>query len=1182
MSSDPHRHSVTAIIVAHDGSRWLPETLEALRSQTRQPDRVVAVDNDSRDRSFSMLVEEFGAERVLQLPRDTGFGAAVGKALQHPAAGSPTNALEVAGSGGAEWIWLLHDDCAPAPDALERLLEAADENRYAAVLGPKLRDWLDRRVLLEAGVTIDGSGRRETGLERREFDQGQHDGVHEVLAVSTAGMLARCDVWDALGGLAAELPLFRDDVDFGWRVNASGHRVLAVTDARAYHAEAAARRHRRITAAAAEHPRRLDRRNAVFVLLANLPGKLAAWAAVRNLFGGIVRTLVFLLAKQPAHAWDEVIAYTSVVGYPGRLRSARKRRSRGPKRSYRTLRKLMPPRWQGLRRLGDMVARFATGTRGPVEAGRHHAADLGPIVEEDDPLAPQSGLMARLLREPGVLLFLALAAVSLVAQRELLLGGRLGGGALLPVSGDAGDLWGEYLSGWHAVGLGNAVPAPPYVAVIALLATLLAGKTGLAMGVLLLGCVPLAGASAYGASRWVVQDVRIRLWAAASYALLPVATGTVAAGRFGTAAAFVLLPLIGLLVGRMLRLGPRKATRAAWGAGGLLAVATAFAPLTWILALASTSVAHRAWKKTQGGLFARMAIVLVVPLVLLLPWTMRIFLHPGLFLREAGLTVPETVEPLGPLSVLMLQPGGPGMPPLWVAAGLVTAALAALARRDRRAVVLGGWLLGLVGMATGVLVSRMRVTPPGEEAAAGGWPGVCLAVAGLGLILAAAVSIEGALGRFSEREERLSGLAERPDDVAEPAEPKGSLRKRVVNPLRARTRGRGAVRSSVRSSVRGRGTSRGRLGLRGLFGLRGRLGFGSRLGVMRIPKLPLPRWRRWAAVGLAVAACSAPVAASAVWIYSGVTGPLDRANPPVLPAFLAAKSDSPTHPRTLVLRSDGDGQVSYTVLRDRAPLLGYSEMPAPPGVTDRVASVVAGLASGRRSGEVVELAKRGIQYVVMPGPLASDLVATLDANPNLSQISRLPDLAVWRLDPTAARLRVESDSGVEPLPSGRVDAVADLPAGPGGRTLVLAETADPGWQATLNGRELSPSGVRGWAQGFELPPSGGQLVVTYSSARGLLVALQAFLVFVVFVLALPGGGQQTEDEAESTSSAPAVSRRERRRTRKAPQRARGHRANKPGSNRAASSSRDTPAVPDASPEPEPAAGRARSGRGRAR
>ncbi|CAM5427686.1 hypothetical protein SFUMM280S_10372 [Streptomyces fumanus] len=78
------------------------------------------------------------------------------------------------------WLWLLHDDCAPEPDALAQLLRVVDTEyglgrEDVAVVGPKLRGWYDRRQLPEVGVSIAHSGRRWTGLDRREQDQGQHD-----------------------------------------------------------------------------------------------------------------------------------------------------------------------------------------------------------------------------------------------------------------------------------------------------------------------------------------------------------------------------------------------------------------------------------------------------------------------------------------------------------------------------------------------------------------------------------------------------------------------------------------------------------------------------------------------------------------------------------------------------------------------------------------------------------------------------------------------------------------------------------------------------------------------------------------------------------------------------------------------------------------------------------------------
>src|SRR5215470_8887203 len=184
------QHVVTAVIVAHDGATWLPQVADAVLGQTRPVQRVVAVDTGSRDRSGSVLGAKFGRSAAFGMDRSTGYGAAIARALLHrtantavpsPPGAQPTDRLE--------WIWLLHDDCEPAPDCLEQLLRGTVETTSAAVLGPKLRDWSNRDVVVEAGVTLDTATRRVTGIEPKEVDQGQHDGDRDVLAVSSAGML---------------------------------------------------------------------------------------------------------------------------------------------------------------------------------------------------------------------------------------------------------------------------------------------------------------------------------------------------------------------------------------------------------------------------------------------------------------------------------------------------------------------------------------------------------------------------------------------------------------------------------------------------------------------------------------------------------------------------------------------------------------------------------------------------------------------------------------------------------------------------------------------------------------------------------------------------------------------------------------------------------------------------------
>ncbi|MGH3743904.1 MAG: glycosyltransferase family 2 protein, partial [Mycobacteriales bacterium] len=223
---------VTAVLVCHDGDPWLPTTLAALRLQTRQPERVVAVDTGSVDASTRILTRAFGSSRLVRLPRDSGYGTAVEAALQT----QEVHAAERAGR--REWIWLLHDDSAPDPTALERLLDHAARNPSIAVLGAKAVDWSHPDRLVDVGLSTDGAGRRETSLEHAELDQGQHDQPRDVLAVGTAGALVRRETWDALDGFDPGLPILREDIDFGWRARRSGRRVVVVPAARVRHARA--------------------------------------------------------------------------------------------------------------------------------------------------------------------------------------------------------------------------------------------------------------------------------------------------------------------------------------------------------------------------------------------------------------------------------------------------------------------------------------------------------------------------------------------------------------------------------------------------------------------------------------------------------------------------------------------------------------------------------------------------------------------------------------------------------------------------------------------------------------------------------------------------------------------------------------------------------------------------------
>ncbi|MEU6131829.1 glycosyltransferase [Saccharopolyspora sp. NPDC047091] len=151
-----------AVLVCHDGDRRLPEVLAALRELTVRPRHLLAVDTGSTDGTADLLAAASDlVDGVLDLPPETGFGAAVAAATEH--------AVDRWGDPG-RWLWLLHDDSAPEPDCLRRLLDVAELDSAAAVLGPLGLDWDDPRLVVDAGLSTDASGHRQTGIGSAEVD----------------------------------------------------------------------------------------------------------------------------------------------------------------------------------------------------------------------------------------------------------------------------------------------------------------------------------------------------------------------------------------------------------------------------------------------------------------------------------------------------------------------------------------------------------------------------------------------------------------------------------------------------------------------------------------------------------------------------------------------------------------------------------------------------------------------------------------------------------------------------------------------------------------------------------------------------------------------------------------------------------------------------------------------------
>lgn len=724
---------VVAVLVCHDGEEWLRLALSALRRSTPRPRHVVAVDTGSTDGTARLLAASGDVvDGVLTLDGDTGFGDAVRAAVDH--------AVERWGDPGG-WVWLLHDDCAPEPDCLGNLLTAAELSPSAGVLGPVAVNWADPRLVVAAGLSMDASGHRQTGIGAGEVVH-QVEQSSEVLAVSSAGMLVRRELLERLAGFDPALPGVFDDIDFGWRANRTGAVVLCVPAARIRHVQAG-----RVPGSRTAGIRTFLVNCSFFSYVVGIP-RLALLC--------LLRALGFVLIRRLSSASGEMVALGRMLGgRMGLVHARRKRRDlHGSVRGLFTSRftrlrntvragvtlfvrrraeadaalgrlpeapvwvppedlpkpvgpqalpagALIPRRTKGLRQPARSVAVPVPRTRRPSPRPRPSPVPRdGSAVPVQDLMLVQvdrGRVLKQILLAPPLLLVVALLAVTFAVNWQRL-GLDMTGGRLLPLE----NPWDEYLSAWHAVSGGTAAPAPAALAVLGLLG----GKAGL----LMIGDMPLAGLGAYLATRRLPVRRGTRALVAGAYALLPPAFVAVSQGRLDAVVVHILLPPVIAGVVSVLTRASRSWLSLAAGSSLGLAVIGAFSPLVHsmvvVYALGGFVLVGGQRGDGRRRAVALFAIVLL-PLALLLPWPAVVLQHPEFVLEGVGARVPAT---------------GLGNA-IWLAGALALAVVVNLVWRPRKGAFPG---LGLAVLGfLGVVVVRVF-------AESTGWVGTPLIVLGWG------------------------------------------------------------------------------------------------------------------------------------------------------------------------------------------------------------------------------------------------------------------------------------------------------------------------------------------------------------------------------------------------------------------------------------------------------------------
>jgi hypothetical protein len=170
------------------------------------------------------------------------------------------------------------------------------------------------------------------------------------------------------------------------------------------------------------------------------------------------------------------------------------------------------------------------------------------------------------------------------------------------------------------------------------------------------------------------------------------------------------------------------------------------------------------------------------------------------------------------------------------------------------------------------------------------------------------------------------------------------------------------------------------------------------LAVLQLLRAAESGWRRRLAVLPGVVALAVP-AVGAAWFAAGGHGDLGADEAEDIPAYMSQSSGLGPEHGVLVMRGDVETGLRYVVRRGDGTTVGDDEILA---LTPEDATFSAELRTlvSRPTPDVVSgLARRGIEYVVLPAPADGRVAARLDAAVGLTQ-SGAEDRSTraWRVD----------------------------------------------------------------------------------------------------------------------------------------------------------------------------------------
>ncbi len=290
--------TVAVVILNWNGKKLLEQFLPSVVASTYTNASIYVADNASTDDSVQFVKQNFASVKIIQNTTNEGFAKGYNTALQ---------------SITEDYIVLLNSDVAVTPNWLQPMVVMLQNNDTLGICQPKILNQINTQQFDYAGASggfIDKYGypfARGRVMDNVENDNAQYDDEADIFWASGAALMVRNNIYKKLNGLDDSFFAHQEEIDFCWRTQLLGYKIMVCPQSVVYHVGGATLQQ------GSPQKTYLNFRNNLKMLYKNLPISQKLVIIPYRFFLDAIAAYRFLIKGEFAHYWAIAKAHYSFI-----------------------------------------------------------------------------------------------------------------------------------------------------------------------------------------------------------------------------------------------------------------------------------------------------------------------------------------------------------------------------------------------------------------------------------------------------------------------------------------------------------------------------------------------------------------------------------------------------------------------------------------------------------------------------------------------------------------------------------------------------------------------------------------------------------------------------------------------------------------------------------------------------